>query len=402
MKKLKISNYIIILVLLFISTNIFGYLYLIETIKTNHIKQQEILIYKIKSLPDNLSEDRVSRLLEEEQRRLDLKAYLIPNNTQRNSLLLNIENLSLNSNISISQSFINNIIHNKILMNVFHKDKNQYRAYYFIKNSVVLNNAQVLFSLVFDENELTTKINTINFIIITLIGITFLMIFLLLKIRNKEVMLFNKDMFIKHSIHEIKTPLSIISLNNQLRKKFIGEDEYSHKIDSGIKILKTSFEDISYLLSKSNIQYEKEIIILSEIVEERVKYFESIVESQGRQIKYSFDPSKVLVSISRTELTRLIDNNLSNAIKYSKINSTIIIKIEKCSLKFYTQGKIILNKENIFKNFVRENKKEEGLGLGLSIVEDICKKYNITKRVISEKDTNIFEYNFNCHIIDIE
>jgi len=401
MKNLKLSNYIIILIVLFISTNIFGYLYLIENIKTNHTKNQEILIYKIKNLSDNLLDDKITRLLRE-NKNLDLKAYLIPDNIYNNNLLLKIDNLSLNKSININQSFIDNILNNKVLINEFVLNQNHYREYNFIKNSLVLNNAQILFSLIFDENEVESKINNINLIIILLILTTFLLIFLLLKIRNKEVMLLNKDMFIKHSIHEIKTPLSIISLNNQLRKKFIGEDEYTHKIDSGIKVLKSSFEDISYLLSKSNIHYDKEILILSEIVEERIKYFESIIHSQGRKIVYSLGNSKVLVSISKVELIRLIDNNISNAIKYSKINSTIIIKIEKCSLNFFTKGKIIINKKNIFKNFVRENRKEDGLGLGLSIVEDICKKYNITKRVISEKETNIFEYNFNCHIIDIE
>ena len=43
-------------------------------------------------------------------------------------------------------------------------------------------------------------------------------------LRNKEQLLSYKDKFIEHSMHEIKTPLSIIKLNNDLRNKLIGED----------------------------------------------------------------------------------------------------------------------------------------------------------------------------------
>jgi len=401
MKNLKLSNYIIILVIFFISINIFGYLYLLENIKTNHIKNQEILIYKIKNLSNDLSNEKVLTLLENYDN-TNLKAYLIPNNIYNINLLLEIDKLSLKKTLPINKDFIKEVLNKQILINEFYENKNSYKAYYFIKNSLVLNNAQVLFSLVFDQSSLITKVNTINLIVLVLISISFLLIFLLIKIRNKEIMLINKDMFMKHSIHEIKTPLSIISLNNQLRKKTNGEDEYSNKIDSGIKILQSSFDDISYLLTKSNIHYEKEIIILGNILKNRITYFENIVISQGRKLKYSIDESKVLVSMSKVELVRLIDNNISNSIKYSKINTIIFIKLENSSLKFFTKGKKIVNKEKIFKKFVREHKMGDGLGLGLSIVEDICKKYNIKKSVIFENNRNIFEYTFNCHIIDIE
>ena len=62
----------------------------------------------------------------------------------------------------------------------------------------------------------------------------------------------------------------------------------------------------------------------------------------------------------------------------------------------------VLNYEDLMLKYARENDSSGGHGLGLSIVKDICKKYNIDVKVTSmENGLNIFSYKFNCHNIDI-
>jgi signal transduction histidine kinase len=111
--------------------------------------------------------------------------------------------------------------------------------------------------------------------------------------------------------------------------------------------------------------------------------------------------NQLILNMSKIELIRLIDNNLSNAIKYSKIGSVIEIILKENELKFLSYGNQIKDVENIFRKYSRENNSVGGHGLGLAIVKDICMKYKISIQVNSfENGLNIFSYKFNCHSID--
>jgi len=286
-----------------------------------------------------------------------------------------------------------------IVVEHFSKNDTNYKAFHFSQDSIIFDDAKIIYSVILDQSSLEDEIHSINILMFILSIIGFLVIIAIFKIRYKEVLLTQKDMFIKHSVHEIKTPLSIISLNNQLRDKTLGADKYSVKINSAIKTLQNSYEDMSYLLTKDKLLYEKTKINFSEFLEKRVDYFQTIAQAQARELKLVIVNNSMII-ISEVELARLIDNNLSNAIKYSKVNSQINVTLENGTLSFISIGNHIKNKENIFRKYERENLSVGGHGLGLSIVSDIAAKNDIKIDVNSQKDQNTFAYTFNCHNID--
>ena len=96
--------------------------------------------------------------------------------------------------------------------------------------------------------------------------------------------------------------------------------------------------------------------------------------------------------MGKIELNRLVDNNISNAIKYSYIDSTIIISLRNNVLEFISNGNEIQNPKRIFKKYAREDKTTGGHGLGLAIVSDICKKYGFKIEVTSKDNINSFKY----------
>ncbi len=158
-----------------------------------------------------------------------------------------------------------------------------------------------------------------------------------------------------------------------------------------------SYEDMSFLHIKSKIIYKIKNLNLKSILENRMKYFELIAQTQNRVLSLEI-LNDFFIDISEIELERFIDNNISNAIKYSEVNSTIKIILENNILKFISLGDEIKDKKAIFIRYIRENKSLGGHGIGLSIVKDICDKYNIKIEVISKNGENIFLYTFLSQI----
>ncbi|WP_164971024.1 sensor histidine kinase [Halarcobacter mediterraneus] len=278
-------------------------------------------------------------------------------------------------------------------------DNNEYKVLYSKQESVIFDDIQILYSLTFDKSFLENEINKINIISIFLLLVGLAIFFILFKLRYKEILLKQKDKFIKHSVHEIKTPLSIILLNNQLRNKMKGKDKYSFKIEAAIKTLQNSYDDMTFLMTKDKLEYKIEEIELKTFLIERVDYFSTIAKSQGKEIVLNTN-SNCGVYITNIELTRLIDNNLSNAIKYSELHSKIEVYLEKNILKFITKGNEIIEKKAIFDKYKREESSIGGHGLGLSIVKDIINKYQIKVEVERKNMRNIFIYHFKCHNTD--
>ena len=177
-----------------------------------------------------------------------------------------------------------NINENMYLIAYENPNNNKYKIAYFSQNSPIFNEAKVIYSLVFDESEYLNDIFKLDLAMFLLCIIGIITIFIIYKIRFKENLLNYKDKFIEHSVHEIRTPLSIIQLNTQLRNKIFGEDKYSKKIEGALKTLENSYEDMTFLHTKDKINYQIENLDLVSILKDRIKYFETIASTQNRRI----------------------------------------------------------------------------------------------------------------------
>jgi len=293
----------------------------------------------------------------------------------------------LKNTIEIRKSFIEN--------------ETRYTAIFTSSKSVIIDDIQIIHSILIDESKFLNNLKTFNIwmIIVTFLGIV--AIFIINNIRKKETRLSEQDSFIQSSMHEIKTPLSVITLNNELRELEFGQDEYSLEINNAIKLLKISYDDMSFTITKDELGYDSEIIELDEVILERVEYFKTIARINERSITLTVD-SECQVQISTVEIIRLIDNNLSNAIKYSDINSNIDIILKNNILSFHSTGEVIVKTSNIFDKYYRENDIVGGHGLGLSIVKDIAEKYFIDSSLISDNENGTtFTYKFKCNTNDI-
>jgi signal transduction histidine kinase len=212
-----------------------------------------------------------------------------------------------------------------------------------------------------------------------------------------------QDSFIKHSIHEINTPLAVIMTHIDLFKMKEGENRFLSKIEAASKIITNIYADLSYMVKKDRFDYQKTTLNMSEFVEERVDFFAEIARGNRHKIITEIAP-EIWIIFSEEELQRVIDNNLSNAIKYAYRGTDVTIKLqeekENILLQFIGHSPKIEDTQRIFKAFERENNVRGGFGLGLEIVYTICQKEEVDIDVHSDGEITVFSYRFKKGVID--
>ncbi|WP_198305696.1 cache domain-containing protein [Arcobacter vandammei] len=211
----------------------------------------------------------------------------------------------------------------------------------------------------------------------------------------------SQKQFLKNSVHEINTPLAIIRTNIDLLKMKIPDNNYITNIESGSKTIQYIYDDLSYLIKKNRVIYEKEYIEFSKVLKDRMDFFEEIVKSNSLYFIKNIEDD-VYLKFNQTELQRVIDNNLSNAVKYSFSKSPIFVKLiylsdDEIEFSVTTNSKQIESVDKIFDDFYRENQARGGFGLGLKIVKEICDKNLVIIDIQSDTKETKFIYRFKIN-----
>ncbi|WP_456488806.1 sensor histidine kinase [Caminibacter pacificus] len=186
----------------------------------------------------------------------------------------------------------------------------------------------------------------------------------------------SKDDFIHFAMHELATPISILTLYM---------DEYED-LKPAIKKLLSSYKNLSYCIQKTS--HPKRETDLTELIEYRIKFFREILNHENKKV--ILDLEQLTICANPEEMEILIDNNLKNAIKYSK-SDIIKIRLKNKVLEFENEG-FIKDKEKIFEKFYREENIKGGFGLGLHITKVICENHNIKIKLIQKNGKVIFQY----------
>ena len=216
---------------------------------------------------------------------------------------------------------------------------------------------------------------------------------------NKTLLEENKR-FIADTVHQIRTPLTNIMMNSEMIKRGDKENKAENFIDqinASINMLTNSYEDLSYTITYDTIEYLAAKLSLSEILAQRVQFFSTISRVNFKELLFEIEKD-IYYTINQIECERLIDNNISNAIKYADANKPITLFLGKVHnsiiLEFKSYSKPISNPQKLFEKNYREDESKRGLGLGLNMVKLICQKYNIKYELIHKDGQNNFKYTF--------
>jgi len=222
------------------------------------------------------------------------------------------------------------------------------------------------------------------FILFMIFGLVLARLFL--KPMRDSIMLL--DRFIKDTTHELNTPLSAILTNIEMMDTDVMVEKNKKKlnrINIAAKTVSQLYRDLTYLTLEQEKRHEKIEIELQSLIRDRIEYFTALANT--KQLHFELDLENVIIHADKQKITRVIDNLISNAIKYNIRKGTIGIRLRIGRLEIWDTG-VGIDEEKIpfiFDRYMRFNQSEGGFGVGLSIVKKILDEYNIHIEVYSKE-----------------
>lgn len=190
----------------------------------------------------------------------------------------------------------------------------------------------------------------------------------------------------KNIIHELNIPLATIHANSTMLKKTL-KDEKSLKrlqrIEDASSRLARLYDELVYTITKEIHPIAKERFDVSKVVEESVAIFQ---EQQRNIFKLSLEP--YMIEVDKIGFEQMLDNILSNAMKYSPKASLIKIVLDNNSLCVEDKGIGMTTSEllRIHERYFQSDENNEGEGIGLALVKTYCESENIAIHIKSAKN----------------
>ncbi|MBE0514154.1 HAMP domain-containing sensor histidine kinase [Sulfurimonas sp.] len=194
--------------------------------------------------------------------------------------------------------------------------------------------------------------------------------------RIQNFVKYQKELFIG-TAHELKTPLAVIKLKNQvtlIKKRSI--EEY---IDA-IKVTNKTVDEMNVIVSnilnigrQEGAQLEKpQEVDVIELLKQKADDFKLLAANEGKTLHMYFEPNGFMALLQVSLLNQIVQNFLQNALKFTPKNKSVILR---SSLNDYgllieviDEGCGIDESSDLFAPFKREGSKS-GVGLGLFLAK---------------------------------
>ncbi len=211
-----------------------------------------------------------------------------------------------------------------------------------------------------------------------------------------------KNDFVNNMTHELKTPISTISLASQMLNDN-SIPAQSKNMDQISKIILEESNRLGYqvekvlqmaIFEKGRLKLKFKETDMHELLENAVENFAIQAESKNGVIIPSFHATHFTVSADHVHMTNVIANLLDNAIKYSGKQPEIFVESRN------EKGKLLVvvkdngigisrgDQQKIFERFYRVSTGNihdvKGFGLGLSYVKKIIEEHRGTIEVDSD------------------
>ena len=219
-------------------------------------------------------------------------------------------------------------------------------------------------------------------------------------LESQKTILESKEKFLENMSHEIRTPItSIIGYLNLLSEENLVNGKRTKYTNIAIKNSNKMISSIDSFLTllrsekTSLAQNERISFNLNNFILERLTYYIPDFEIKKIKLYYKVNfKDKVTVSYDIESLKAIINNLISNAIKYSNSNTSVFLTFNISasnliiSVKDEGYGIDEKDKEKIFDRFYQtsSNRSIGGFGIGLSLISELVKRLGGTITLESE------------------
>ncbi len=205
--------------------------------------------------------------------------------------------------------------------------------------------------------------------------------------------------FTDNASHEMQTPLAIINSKLDVLIQDESLNEFQMKQVQGVYDALDRLSNLNQsllLLTKiENSQFsKKEVIKIDELVTEKLFQFEELVQNKKLLISRKINP--VQLSGNKQLLEILISNLVNNAFRYNIENGSVNIELTGLGLIVSNSSFLpALDVQQVFQRFYRHaDTRQDGNGLGLSIIKQICNMAGYTVNYTFNKGLHQFSVNF--------
>jgi len=194
--------------------------------------------------------------------------------------------------------------------------------------------------------------------------------------RIQNFVKYQKELFIG-TAHELKTPLAVIKLKNQVTlMKKRSPEEYIE----ALKVTNKTIDEMNIIVSnilnigrQEGAQLDKAVEVdVIELLKAKADDFKLLAESEGKILKMHFEPNAFMATLQITLLNQIIQNFLQNALKFTPKNKTVLLRSSQDDvgllIEVIDEGCGIDDSIDLFAPFKRQGNKS-GVGLGLFLAK---------------------------------
>jgi len=212
--------------------------------------------------------------------------------------------------------------------------------------------------------------------------------------RIQNFIKYQKELFIG-TAHELKTPLAVIKLKNQVT--LIKKRSCEEYIDA-LKVTNKTVDEMNIIISnilkigrQEGAQLDKAVEIdVIEFLKQKADDFKLLAENEGKNLYMDFKPDKYMAKLQTGLLNQIIQNFLQNALKFTPKNKAVTIRSSQNSdgllIEVIDEGCGIDDSVDLFAPFKRQGNKS-GVGLGLFLAKSAADGLGSTIKLQNRNDT---------------